>query len=51
MISLNQRAIALAVNINPKLRSKPPDTNPCIYNTAETTKLNKAKLVNSGQGD
>jgi hypothetical protein len=51
MISLNQRVIAPAVNKKPKLKRRPPETKPCIYNTADTVKLNKAKLVNKGQGD
>lgn len=51
IISLNQRVIALVVKTKPKLRSQPPGTKPCIYKSADTTKPNKAKLVNNGQGD
>lgn len=37
--------------MNPKESKVPPLANPCIYNTAETVKVSKAKLVKIGQGD
>lgn len=49
--SLNHKTIAKAVNKNPKISKLPPFSYPWKYITAETVKVNNAKLVKIGQGE
>ena len=50
-MSLNQSTIAVAVKVNPNDNKSPPLARPCMYKTADTVKVNKAKLVKIGQGE
>jgi hypothetical protein len=43
--------MAPAVNKKPSVNNVPPLAKPCIYITAETVNVNKAKLVKIGHGE
>jgi hypothetical protein len=51
MTSLNQNAIAPIRDKNPNIKKYPPLEKPCIVNTPVVVSVNKAILVNKGQGE
>ena len=49
--SLNHKDIEKAVKKNPRDNKEPPFSKPWKYITAETVRVNRAKLVKIGQGE